>query len=147
MSPFMPDRSRTRIPVQLNPFGDSAFGSPWNEIPADVPSINDVAFHAVLSELTQVRMGAKGASIVITGEPGSGKTHLLGRLRKAIGRDITYIYVRCNASAVTLWRHFRAALAADLLKQESGQPSRLQRVLQQEPDRLDKVTGLSLRRG
>ena len=142
----MPVRAKVRIPVQLNPFGDSAFGSPWNEIPADVPSINDAAFRAVLSELTQVRMGAKGTSIVITGEPGSGKTHLLGRLRKTIGRDITYIYVRCNASAVTLWRHFRAALAADLLKQESGQPSRLQRVLQQEPDRLDQVTGLSLRR-
>jgi hypothetical protein len=142
----MPVRAKVRIPVQLNPFGDSAFGSPWNEIPADVPSINDVAFRVVLSELTQVRMGAKGASIVITGEPGSGKTHLLGRLRKTIGREITYIYVRCNASAVTLWRHFRAALAADLLKRESGQPSRLQWVLQQEPDRLDKVTGLSLRR-
>jgi hypothetical protein len=141
----MPARAKVRIPVQLNPFGDSAFGSPWNEIPADVPSINDAAFHAVLSEMDQVRRGAK-ASVVITGDPGSGKTHLLGRLRKTIGREIAYIYVRCNASAATLWRHVRAALAADLLKQEAGEPSRLQRVLQQKPDRLDKVTGLSLRR-
>jgi hypothetical protein len=134
-----------RIPVQLNPFGDSAFGSPWNEIPADVPSINDAAFRAVLSELGQVRRGAK-ASIVITGDPGSGKTHLLGRLRHAIGEESAYIYVRCNASGATLWRHVRAALAADLLKQEAGEPSRLQRVLQQQPNQLDKISGLSLRR-
>jgi hypothetical protein len=141
----MPARAKVRIPVQLNPFGDSAFGSPWNEIPADVLTINDVAFRAVLSELDQVRRGAK-ASIVITGEPGSGKTHLLGRLRKTIGQEFAYIYIRCNASAATLWRHVRAALAADLLKQDGGEPSPLQRILQQKPDRLDQVSGLSLRR-
>src|SRR5580693_7873982 len=128
MSPSMQGR---RIPVQLNPFGDFAFGSPWSELSADVPSINDAAFRAALSELTQVRMGAKGASIVITGEPGSGKTHLLGRLRKAIGQETAYIYVRCNASAVTLWRHVRTAVASDLLKQNGGEPSRLQQVLKQ----------------
>jgi hypothetical protein len=145
MSPSTPVRAKFTIPVQLNPFGDSAFGSPWNAIPADVPSINDVAFRTVLSELDQVRMGGK-ASIVITGEPGSGKTHLLGRLRKAIGQDAAYIYVRCNASAATLWRHVRAAVAADLLKQEDGEPSRLQRVLRRKPEQLDKVSALSLRR-
>jgi hypothetical protein len=145
MSPSTSAKSKLRIPAQLNPFGESAFGTPWNEIPADVPSINDAAFRAVLSELDQVRMGGK-ASIVITGEPGSGKTHLLGRLRRTIGQEVAYIYVRCNASAVTLWRHVRAAIASDLLKQESGEPSRLQRLLQRKPDRLDALTRLSLRR-
>jgi hypothetical protein len=135
-----------RIPLQLNPFGDFAFGSPWSELSADVPSINDAAFRAVLAELAQVRLGAKGASVVVTGEPGSGKTHLLGRLRRAIGPETAYIYVRCNASAVTLWRHVRTAIASDLLKHENGEPPRLQRVLRQTPGRLDKVTGLSLRR-
>ncbi len=141
----MPDRTTPRIPVQLNPFGESAFGSPWSEVPADVPSINKAAFRTLLSELDQVRRGGK-SSIVITGDPGSGKTHLLGRLRKTAGQEIAYIYVRCNASALTLWRHVRTALASDLLKQEGGEPSRLQWVLRQHPDRPAKVTGLSLRR-
>ena len=142
----MPDKSRPRIPVQVNPFGDWAFDSPWNEIPADVPSINDGPFRTVLLALTQMRMGARGTSVVITGEPGSGKTHLLGRLRKAIGPEAAYIYVRCNASAVTLWRHVRAALASDLLKRDGAGPSRLQSVLRQNPTRLDAVAGLSLQR-
>jgi hypothetical protein len=98
-----------------------------------------------MSELNQVKWGGKG-SVVITGEPGSGKTHLLARLRKAVGAEAAYIYVRCNASAVTLWRHVRASLAGDLLKQEEGGPSQLQRILRQDPDRLAKVTSLTLQR-
>jgi len=142
MSPSMSANSRS-IPPQWNPFSESAFGSPWNEIRSDVSAIHENAFHDVMADLDQVRWGGK-ASIVITGEPGSGKTHLLGRIRKTIGKDVAYIYVRCNASAVTLWRHVRASIAGDLLKCEDGQPSRLQLILKQNPDRLDKLTNLSL---
>jgi len=136
---------RRRIPAQWNPFGESALGSPWNEMPADVASINETAFRKLLSELDQVRRGGR-SSIVVTGEPGSGKTHLLGRLRRTIAQDVAYIYVRCNASAATLWRHVQAAVAADLLKQEAGEPSRLQSILRRDPGRVDNMRGLSLRR-
>jgi hypothetical protein len=151
MSPSTP--ARPNLPVQPNPFGNTAIGSPWNQVPADVGSINDVAFRAVLAELAQLRMGGSAASIVITGEPGSGKTHLLGRLRNRIAQDeregvgeTAFVYVRCNASAATLWRHLRRALAADLLKQEGGQPSRLQKVLRTHPERIDELSSFSLQR-
>jgi hypothetical protein len=133
------------IPPQWNPFGESAFGSPWNENRTDVLTIHKDAFRAIMAELDQVRWGGKG-SIVITGEPGSGKTHLLGRIRRKIGKDVSYIYVRCNASAVTLWQHVRASIAGDLLKQEDGEFSRLQLILRQSPDRLDKLSGRGLHR-
>jgi hypothetical protein len=142
----MPDKRRPRIPLQLNPFGEWALGSPWGEAPVDVPSIHEGPFRIIVSALSQIRLGGKGTSVVVTGEPGSGKTHLLGRLRKSLGPDATYIYVRCNASAATLWRHLRAAIAADLLKREDEAPSRLQSLLRGHPDRLDAVAGFGLRR-
>jgi len=136
---------RPCIPAQLNPFGDFAVGSPWGDIAADVPAINEAPFLKIVAALGQARLGGK-SSVVVIGEPGSGKTHLLGRLRKAIGPDATYLYVRCNASGATLWRHLRAAIASDLLKREAGAPSRLQSILQRHPERVDVVSGLSLQR-
>ncbi len=146
MSPSIPDKRRPRIPVQLNPFGDYALGSPWGETPVDVPAINEGPFRVILQALNQMRQGARGASIVMTGEPGSGKTHLLARLRHSLGSDGTYLYVRCNASAATLWRHVRASLALDLLKRGTGEASRLQTVLRLHPERLEGVTSLNLHR-
>jgi hypothetical protein len=145
MSPYMRDRRR-RIPVQPNPFGDSALGSPWSDAPVDVPAINEGPFRGVMLALAQMRQGARGTSIVLTGEPGSGKTHLLSRVRLAMGADATYLYVRCNASAATLWRHVRASVASDLLKREAGGVSRLQVVIREHPERFDTLTSVNLHR-
>ena len=143
MFPSTPTSHKRRIPFQPNPFGRSATGSPWEGELADVAGINDKPFRLILGALRQMRAGVKGTSIVLTGEPGSGKTHLLGRLRKRLhheqeGKEATvYVYVRCDASAGTLWRHLRHALASDLLKGQSG--SQLQDVFRSDPSRLDRV--------
>jgi hypothetical protein len=90
-------------------------------------------------------MGSEGTSIVVTGAPGSGKTHLLGRLRNWIGNNAgeavhgpIYIYVRCNASAATFWRHLQLSLASDLLRAGC-----LDRLLSQRSD-LDRVENLNV---
>jgi hypothetical protein len=95
-------------------------------MPTDVSEIHNAAFRTIVRALGQIRMGGEGTSIVVTGAPGSGKTHLLGRLRSWIGESIDkpvqeaiYVYVRCNASAATFWRHLRRSLASDLLKSGS----------------------------
>src|SRR5580700_6789901 len=126
MSPSTPGRAKPRIPFQANPFTSAAHGSPWSDVTADVPAINEAPFRIILRALQQIQAGGKGTSIVVTGAPGSGKTHLLGRLRSRLEQDLRngagdsiYIYVRCNASAQTLWRHVRLSLASDLLKSGS----------------------------
>jgi len=98
-----------------------------------------------------MRAGANGTSIVLTGEPGSGKTHLLGRLRTRLQQDeregkgsSVYIYVRCNASAGTLWRHLQHALASDLLRGPGG--SQLHGIFQSDPRRLDNINHGGVRR-
>jgi hypothetical protein len=114
-------------------------------MPSDVSEIHNAAFRTILRVLDQIRMGSEGTSIVVTGAPGSGKTHLLGRLRNWIGQSIgeavqgtIYIYVRCNASGATFWRHLQLSLASDLLR--SGC---LDRLLSQRSD-LDRVENLNV---
>lgn len=116
-------------------------------MPSDVTEIHNAVFRTILRALDQIRMGGEGTSIVVTGAPGSGKTHLLGRLRNWIGesadkdvREAIYIYVRCNASAATFWRHLQLSLASDLLR--SGC---LDRLLSQLSD-LDQVENLNVAR-
>jgi GTPase SAR1 family protein len=144
MSPSTPDRAKTHIPFQPNPFGSAAFESPWAGELTDVPAINDKPFRLILTALRQMRAGAKGTSIVLTGDPGSGKTHLLGRLSRRLWQDERegnrssfYVYVRCNASAGTLWRHLRHALASDLIRGPEG--SQLRAAFQSDSKRLENV--------
>ena len=116
-------------------------------MPSDVSEIHHVAFRTIIRALEQIRMGGDSTSIVVTGAPGSGKTHLLGRLRNWIEQskgeavqERIYIYVRCNASAATFWRHLQLSLASDLLKSGS-----LDRLLTQRSD-LDQVENLNVAR-
>ena len=152
MSQSTPGKRSPRIPFQVNPFASAAVGSPWVQV-SDVPGINDEPFRKMLSALRQVSVGSGSTSIVVTGEPGSGKTHLLWRLRSRLDQDegqdlgaTVYIYVRCNASAATLWRHLQYSLASDLLKSGLRGISRLDSLLREEPERLERVENLSLRR-
>ena len=150
MSPSTPANGTPRLPFQVNPFASSALGSPWGADPSDVPAINDGPFQTILRALRQMQAGSRGTSVVVTGEPGSGKTHLLGRLRNTLDRDpdhpVIYVYMRCNASATTLWRHVREYLASDLLKPAANDSSRLDLVLRENAGKLDSVQHLGLRR-
>src|SRR5205085_7837152 len=81
MSPSTPANT-PKIPFQANPFTSLAVGSPWTDTPTDVERINDVPFKLLRHGVRQVRAGNAQISIVVTGEPGSGKTHLLSRLKR-----------------------------------------------------------------
>lgn len=144
MSPSTPF-NQPAIPFQPNPFTNIATGSPWIDSPADVASINREAFQLLINGLRQTRLGHDPISIVVTGEPGSGKTHLLSRLKRYLetqtgGDKPWYVYVRCNASAQTLWRHLQSSFAGDLLH------SRLDELVRNDPRRLTQVSHLAVHR-
>ena len=144
MSPSTPS-NKAMIPFQPNPFTNIATGSPWIDSPTDVASINREAFQLLINGLRQIRLGHDPTSIVVTGEPGSGKTHLLSRLKRYLetqtgGEKAWYVYVRCNASAQTLWRHLQNSLAGDLLH------SRLDELVRNDPQRLRQVSNLGVQR-
>ena len=139
MSPSTASK-RVEIPFQPNPFANIAVGSGWADPPADVPEINGEAFRMLRNGVRSCQVSSEALSIVVTGEAGSGKTHLLGRLRSELqkGEDQAFfVYVRCNASAQTLWRNLRTCVANDLLMAGA---ERL------EARNLDRVNHLGVRR-
>jgi len=150
MSPSTPS-SRPRIPFQQNPFTGLAVASPWTDFPVDVESINDDAFQLVQRALRQTRLGSDPISILVTGEPGSGKTHLLSRLKRHLETEADaerawYVYVRSNASAQTLWRHLQRCLANDLLQPGSDGRPRLVESVRADSSRVGQIKHLGVSR-
>ena len=102
----------------VNPFGSTIVGDPWRPSPPDVPEIHARVFQTCCSALESVRRQEGSSSVLIHGEPGSGKTHLLARLRQYC-RDVeprvldplqpetVFVAVRLQTGSQRLWRHLR----------------------------------------
>ena len=65
----------------LNPFQGSVLTDARHDPEGDVERINAEAFDACLQAVEQAHAGRQSASVLLNGVPGSGKTHLLARLR------------------------------------------------------------------
>src|SRR5262245_21383094 len=86
-----------------------------------------------------IRERSHTTSVLVYGEAGSGKTHLLARLRSQVAleaeavrpggmQEAIFISVRLHTSARMIWRHLRDCLVGDLLRR-SGGGSQLERLL------------------
>src|SRR4051794_5669634 len=110
-----------------NPFQDTIVLDPWQPAPIDVATIHARAFQCCCEALEVVRSQGRSTSVLLHGQPGSGKTHLLGRFRaQVIGQprprpdlsllDAVFVSVRMNTSARMVWRHVRRCFVDDLLR-------------------------------
>ncbi len=78
------------------------------------------------------------------GEPGSGKTHLLSRLRESLekdslnGQESLFIPIRMVTTSSMLWRFLRRHLAAALLRQRSDQTRALARVIRSSREEIEE---------
>jgi hypothetical protein len=124
MSPSHAESSEASKRVR-NPFVSSVAGNPLDENPADVPEINADAFGKCLRLVEEVREQKLTQALLLFGEPGAGKTHLLSRLRTALehesatGCESLFIPIRMVTSATMLWRFLRRHLAVALLRQRA----------------------------
>jgi hypothetical protein len=91
----------------LNPFLQDRVDSPWQERFYDYPQINKLAFERCQQDIRAVQQGQQSRGLLLHGEPGSGKTHLLQRLRLATQRDprTWFIYIPPFPSPGRFWRH------------------------------------------
>lgn len=117
----------------------------------DVESIHGAAFAVLWQHYRQIEYSEKPMSVIVTGEPGSGKTHLLARLRRKIeeqepSRRAWYVYMPCTASARTIWRHLQWHLAESLLERMEGGEARFIRLLQDSPQRIARAKHLAMER-
>lgn len=117
-----------------NPFRNAVAADPWQSPEADVITIHDQAFRHCCRALDEVRLQGRTSSVLIYGEAGSGKTHLLSRLRAHIVRpDATdqaiFIAVTLQTSPQMIWRYLRRRLVDDLLRRTSNDLSQFERIL------------------
>lgn len=108
-----------------NPFRSRIVNDPWQLTGVDVPEIHAEAFDLCCSAMEYVREEHKGTSVLLHGEAGSGKTHLLGRLRAhllrvGLQRQVVFISVQLQTSPQMIWRHLRRCMADDLLRPVNG---------------------------
>ena len=107
----------------LNPFRNAVVGDPWEIPEADVGDIGRQAFDACCKAIATTLDEHRTTAVLIRGEPGSGKTHIIRRLRAHLAespdhrfRETLFVYVRLMATPAMIWRHLRRRITDDLLR-------------------------------
>jgi TPR repeat protein len=114
----------------LNPFFQGIVTEAWMKAPADVPEINQKAFGNCIAAVEQTRRTGTSNAVLLHGGTGSGKTHLLSRLREALATtepdtEPVFAYVMLAAGASRLRRLVRERFVDSLLRPWRDHPSRL----------------------
>jgi hypothetical protein len=107
----------------LNPFRNAVVGDPWGLAEADVGEIGRQAFEACCKAIAATLAEHRTSAVLIRGEPGSGKTHIIRRLRAYLAaspdyrfRETHFVYVRLMTAPAMIWRHLRRRIIDDLLR-------------------------------
>jgi hypothetical protein len=103
-----------------NPFLIDRVDSAWQPSLTDVSSINRAAYDRCRATIEAVRSTGQSRGLLLTGEPGSGKSHLLHRIGRAIGaagRDC-FAYIPPVAAPGRLHRELLRRVVGDILRQE-----------------------------
>jgi len=96
--------------ITINPFEDNAVREP-HAVTFSVPGLNDKPLEALVNKFHRLTEGplprhpaiADKAQLVVSPEPGYGKSHLLGRLFQRLGERATKIYLRPFQSPERAW--------------------------------------------
>lgn len=122
----MASKTRNIDSTLPNPFLGSIVPDAWRGASANVPEIHADVYSKCLDAVRIVRQEQRSASVLIHGEQGSGKTHLLARLHQQLTDTKTYpaleddwqifVYLRMRTSSGRIWRKIRTELVADLMR-------------------------------
>jgi hypothetical protein len=124
-----------------NPFSSGIVADPWKPLDADVQDIHREAFDLCCRAVEAVRTEHRSYSVLLHGEAGSGKTHLIGRLRRRLlEQNVIFVSIQLRTSPQRLWRHVRQHVADDLLRACDGGETQFVRALAR---RLDEPSGAS----
>ncbi len=120
----------------LNPFRSWIAGDAWELPEADVGDIGVQAFEACRRAIEATLAGQGTTAVLVRGAPGSGKTHLMRRLRAHLVqnpdermRETLFVYVRLSTTANMIWRHLRRRIADDLMRVAPDGSMQLERLL------------------
>jgi hypothetical protein len=113
-------------PSLPNPFLGGIVPDAWRGAATDVAAIHSDVYAQCLAAVQTVRHEHRSASVLIHGEQGSGKTHLLARLQRHLTDTETYpdleddwqifVYLRMRTASGRIWRKIRSELVTDLMR-------------------------------
>lgn len=114
----------------VNPFFGSVISDPWKPAEGDVPEIHAKAFLGCVQAGEYVQKTGKSTSIIIHGEAGSGKTHLMARLRSTLDPiPAVFISIPLQTGPHLLWRHIRRCLVDDLLRPATANQNQFAKII------------------
>lgn len=122
-----------------NPFRSIIVSDAWQSGGVDVSDIHADDFEKCCEAVEHVRRERSSTGLLIHGEPGAGKTHLLSRLRRHLVDEPSesgarqcrwFVNIGLHTAPSRIWRHVRRRVVEDLLrKPEEGGPSQLEAIL------------------
>lgn len=130
----------------INPFLSQTAGIDLDRRSPDVDAINAQAFLNCQRMIQDVWRAGYTQALLLTGEPGSGKTHLLGRVQSwlekqaAAGEASVFISIRMVTTSQMLWRLFREHLANALLKRRMDGTRCIYKVLKQDVEERAEIS-------
>jgi hypothetical protein len=144
------DNASVRLSQIPNPFTGSAVGSVWDSQGVDEPSIHSTVFEHLLDTVAASCAGVKDRCVILYGNAGSGKTHLMRRLRLRLqtplgtGCKAAFSWIRMQTSPTMIWRHLRRQVVNDLCTEDFGGHRQIDELLIDKHSRIDSVKSRSL---
>lgn len=112
------------IKRELNPFDSIYSRNFWEEKQEDslvVPAIHQNERKQIIKTLDTVESDRQIRTILLLGDPGSGKTYLLGRLKKELRDRAFFAYIGPWADSNHVWRHILRYTVESLMHVPEGQ--------------------------
>jgi len=130
-----------------NPFRSGITRDAWDPDWVDVPEIHAGVSASICEEVAAIRRLGGSRGVLVYGAPGSGKTHLLNRIRRwCLHEGALFSGFRLQCAPQTLWRHLRREFASDLLEPLPDGSRQIERLLAAGEDRIRQQCGFALAR-
>lgn len=107
-----------------NPFDNIRSVNFWHEQQQQEPvvdSIHQEAITAIEATLDQVAQDHRTRTLILDGDGGSGKTYLLGRLKKTFNHKAFFAYIPAFPQSDHIWRHILRYAVDSLVQVPDGQ--------------------------
>lgn len=115
--------------INLNPFEDDIVSEPRDIEKHVVSGLNDRPLQALLEKFEYLEMNERPrkeklshAQFVVSPAPGYGKSHLIGRLFRALNHRATLVYLRPFDDASTCWKSILLKMVQELDFPDSEEP-------------------------
>lgn len=107
-----------------NPFDNIRSVNFWHEQPQPEPTVDSIhqeAITTIEATLERVAQEHRTRTLILDGDGGSGKTYLLGRLKKALNHKAFFAYIPPFPQSDHIWRHILRYTVDSLVQVPDGQ--------------------------